>query len=212
MELPTYTGIWKTKRIFYKIEDIKLPMPVPADVLLMTAVCFAVWDLVWWGAIGTAPFKAAFGPNAWFAVAFCWYALPPFFAARLLARPNREGKNIIQVVKSSARYALRAHVLDGYVPRRQIKLWLRARSVQATSGGKRTRRSAAPSRAPRLPGKSLRPVAARLRALGGWVVRCPGRAVMALFCEEDLASCVRHLLVGERTPDEEEEGYEDPTA
>lgn len=131
IDLPTYTSIWKTRRIFYKIEDIRLPVPVPADVLLLTAVCFAIWDGFWWAAVGAAPFKAVLGGGAWFAAAACWYILPPFFAARMIARPNREGKNIPQVIASRARYMLRPKELDGYVSRRHIQAWLKARDRRA---------------------------------------------------------------------------------
>ena len=130
MDLPTYTSIWKTRRIFYKIEDIRLPVPVPADVLLLTAVCFAIWDGFWWAAAGAAPFRAAAG-STWLAAAACWYILPPFFAARMIARPNREGKNIPQVIASRARYMLRPKELDGYVSQRHIQAWLKARDRRA---------------------------------------------------------------------------------
>jgi hypothetical protein len=138
MDLPTYTGIWKTKRVFYKIEDIRLPMPVPADVLLLTAICFAVWCGFWWATVGVAPFKAIFGGSAWFAAAACWYALPPFFAARMIARPNREGKNIPQAAASWGRYLTRPKTLDGYVSRRHIQAWLRIRDTRARIHGPRT--------------------------------------------------------------------------
>ena len=135
MDLPTYTSIWKTKRIFYRIEDVKLPMPVPADVLLLTAVCFITWCGFWWATVGVAPFKAMFGGGAWFAAAACWYALPPFFAARMIARPNREGKNIPQIIASRVRYWTRPKAFDGYVSRRHIQMWLRARDARTRVPG-----------------------------------------------------------------------------
>jgi len=138
MDLPTYSSIWKTRRIIHKVEDVRLPMPVPADVLLPAAICYAAWDGFWWAVMGNGPFSALAGHRAGvaFGLTALFYALPPFFAARVLTHPNREGKNAVQAVRSVIRFYARPRVLDGFVSRRHIKVWLRTSPAPADPADK----------------------------------------------------------------------------
>lgn len=131
MQLPTYTSIWRIKRVIYRFYDVPLPRPVAADQMLLYAACFIAWIVLWWGVVGGTPFSLIHGRESTI-LGFCWYIIPPWLGSLALSHPNdSEGKNPGQRLVSWVCYLTGPKVFEGGISGRHIRWWLRYRSVDA---------------------------------------------------------------------------------
>lgn len=131
MQLQTYTGIWRIKRVIYRFYDVPLPRPVAADQMLLYAAVFIAWVVLWWGIVGGTPFSLIHGRESTI-LGFCWYLIPPWLGSLALSHPNdSEGKNPGQRLVSWVCYLAGPKVFEGGISVRHIRWWLRYRSADA---------------------------------------------------------------------------------
>lgn len=105
MELHTYTALWRQQRRIHAIQDIPLPVPVPAVQLVAAVVAAIVWipllaALGVPGAISAALDTYHTGINAIVLLA------PPVGLAWLVGRPVRHHLTVGQLAWSATRYLL----------------------------------------------------------------------------------------------------------
>jgi hypothetical protein len=95
VDLPTYTNIWRIEKRLYKLYDVRLPMPLPINWIVVFAG-ITIPYIILLIAIGL-PFNHSL---VWL------YVLPPGVLTWLTTRPVIENKRLPELVESQARYLM----------------------------------------------------------------------------------------------------------
>lgn len=163
MDLPTYTNIWRIEKRLYKLYDVRLPAPLPINLIVVFAGITIPYIFILY-MIGV-PLSHTL---VWL------YVLPPGVLTWLTTRPVIEGKRLPELVESQVRYLAEPRTwcrLAPFEEKDQVvinaRVWHSRRAIQpdtqeaadtqeATETQEAVETAEAPSAAPRMRGRLLR--------------------------------------------------------
>lgn len=96
LELRTHTRLWQVEKKLYKLYDFTLPVPLSIRMIGVFLVAGIVWGSLM-KVIGV-PFAPPFGHLLWIA--------PPAAATWLANKPVAEGKRLLELLASQAKFYL----------------------------------------------------------------------------------------------------------
>ena len=111
MELRTHTNLWQVEKYLYRIEDVKLPAPIP---LKAVGFLFAA-GLPWWALMALFHVPFTISPPT-----YMFYLLPPAVIAYMSTKRTFENKTFVELIVSQAKFVFQPRQLSRMQPAKKL--------------------------------------------------------------------------------------------